>query len=39
MNAMATPGTTALLSLLSQLRDTLTLMPPSVYRARPAARV
>lgn len=39
MSAAATAGTTALLSLLSQLRDTLTLMPSSVYRARPAARV
>lgn len=39
MSGMATPGMAALVSLLSQLRDTLTLMPPSVYRARPAARV
>jgi hypothetical protein len=39
MSATATAGTTALLSLLSQLRDTLTLMPAPVYRARPAARV
>jgi hypothetical protein len=39
MTGAASAGTAALLSLLSQLRDTLTAMPASVYRARPAARV